>query len=114
MFLRLSVLIAGVLTLTALASVSRATNILVAPGFETPDAPDATAANQFATNSPPGAAPGGNPWYSLNTAQRKPKCVLQQHPCLYRRPSRHQSPRRDLGHRDGSQRQSIWLCLLDR
>ena len=38
MFLRLSVLIAGVLTLTALASVSRATNILVAPGFEVSEA----------------------------------------------------------------------------
>ena len=68
MFLRFSVLIAGVLTLTALASVSRATNLLVAPGFETLGAPDATVNNQFATNSPPGAAPGGNPWYSLNTA----------------------------------------------
>jgi hypothetical protein len=69
MFLRFSVLIAGVLTLTALASVSRGTNILQAPGFEVSQgAPDATAANQFATNSPPGAAPGGNPWYSLNTA----------------------------------------------
>ena len=68
MFFRFSVLIAGVLTLTALAPVSRGTNLLQAPGFEVSQgAPDATSANQFATNSPPGAAPGGNPWYSLNT-----------------------------------------------
>jgi hypothetical protein len=69
MFVRFSVLFAGVLTLTALAQVSRATNILTAPGFEVSEgAPDATTFNQFATNSPPGAAPGGNPWYSINTA----------------------------------------------
>ena len=54
MSVRLTVLLAGVLTLTALASVSRATNMLVAPGFETPGAPDASTFNQFATNSPPG------------------------------------------------------------
>src|SRR3954465_10283360 len=56
------------LTFGALAPVSRGANLLQAPGFEVSQgAPDASAANQFATNSPPAAAPGGNPWYSLNT-----------------------------------------------
>jgi hypothetical protein len=67
MSFRLTIILAGVLTLTALTSVSRATNLLLAPGFETPGAVDASTANQYATNPPPGAAPGGNPWYSLNT-----------------------------------------------
>jgi hypothetical protein len=56
------------LVVSALAPLSRA-NLLLAPSFEiSQGAPDATTANQFMTNSPPGVAPGGNPWYSLNTA----------------------------------------------